>query len=53
MTIFIYLFFSSFLFILIKQKININEDEIFKFLALILSLIASFRWKVGGIGKLT
>ena len=52
MTIYFYLsiFFSSLFFylFLIKKKININEDEIFKFLALILSLIASFRWKVGG-----
>ncbi len=52
MTIYFYLsiFFTSLCFYLFlkKQKININEDEIFKFLAIVLSLIASFRWKVGG-----
>ncbi len=52
MTIYFYLsiFFASLCFYLFlkKQKINIDEDDIFKFLAIVLSLIASFRWKVGG-----
>ena len=52
MTLYFYLFlFLLILFSLIvveKTKINIKREIIYAFLAIILTLISAFRWKVGG-----
>lgn len=52
MTLYFYLsifFVSIFSYIIVEQKkINIDKNDIYKFLVILLCLIASFRWKVGG-----
>lgn len=52
MTLYFYLsiFFVTILsYIIVEKKIiNIQKEDTYKFLAIILCLIASFRWKVGG-----
>tara|TARA_B100000902_G_scaffold397757_1_gene462478 strand:+ start:2402 stop:3451 length:1050 start_codon:yes stop_codon:yes gene_type:complete len=52
MTLYFYLsifFVTIFSYIFVEKKIiNIHKDDVYKFLVIILCLIASFRWKVGG-----
>ena len=52
MTLYFYLsifLITIFSYIIVEKKIiNIQKDDIYKFLAIILCLIASFRWQVGG-----
>ena len=50
----LYLYFSIFLISILSlifaklKETKINKDDIYKFLAILLCLLASFRWKVGG-----
>ena len=47
--LFINFFVTIFSYIFVEKKvINIHKDDVYKFLVIILCLIASFRWKVGG-----